>query len=255
MIYAPAENANPDKLEAMRWLGADVRQHGRDFDDAREQVERVAKEERLRYVHSANEPLLIAGVGTIGLEIIETAPDTAVIIVPVGGGSGAAGVCLAVKAYNSEIRVIGVQSKLAPAAWRAWKDRDLGVSAEMQTEQEGLATRVPFEMTQRMLWAQLDDFITVSDAEIRDAMRRLASDAKLMAEGAGAASLAAAWSLRDQLAGKTVVGVLSGGNLPLKRSVEVLVEGYPDSAVGWGHGGCRRIRLDPSQHRVFTSRN
>ena len=76
MIYAPAENANPDKLEAMRWLGADVRQHGRDFDDAREQVERVAKEERLRYVHSANEPLLIAGVGTIGLEIIETAPDT-----------------------------------------------------------------------------------------------------------------------------------------------------------------------------------
>jgi len=64
VIYAPAENPNPDKLDAMRWLGAEVRQHGRDFDDAREQVERVAKEERLRYVHSANEPLLIAGVGT-----------------------------------------------------------------------------------------------------------------------------------------------------------------------------------------------
>ena len=104
---------------------------------------------------------------------------------------------MAVKAYNSEIRVIGVQSKLAPAAWRAWKDRDLGVSAEMQTEREGLATRVPFEMTQRMLWSQLDDFITVSDA-----MRRLASDAKLMAEGAGAASLATAWSLRDRAGGE-----------------------------------------------------
>src|SRR6266498_6053423 len=94
IIYAPAENVNESKMEAMRDLGAEVRLHGRDFDEARLECERVAREEGFRYVHSANEPKLIAGVGTIALEIFEDLPDVDVIIVPAGGGSCASGNCI-----------------------------------------------------------------------------------------------------------------------------------------------------------------
>ena len=92
IVYAPAENVNESKMQAIRDLGAEVRHHGRNFDEAREECERVANAEGLRYVHSANEPKLIAGVGTIGLEVFEDLADVDVIIAPAGGGSCAAGI-------------------------------------------------------------------------------------------------------------------------------------------------------------------
>ena len=222
VIYAPAHGANPAKLEAMRRLGAEVRQHGRDFDEARVEVERVAREEGRRYVHSGNEPHLIAGVGTTGLEILDMAPDTGVILVPIGGGSGAAGMCLAIKARHPEIEIIGVQSAQAPAAWQAWTGRTLDVDAGMATVHEGLATRVPFQMPMEILWDQLDDFVLVDDTDIDAAVRLLATEARLVAEGAGAATLAAALQLRERVAGRRVVGVLSGGNLPQARLAQIL---------------------------------
>ena len=228
VIYAPAEGANPAKLEAMERLGAEVRRHGRDFDEARVEVEVVARREGRRYVHSANEPDLISGAGTMAVEILEAAPDTEVILVPVGGGSGAAGTCLVAKARNPEIEVIGVQSSAAPAVWRAWSEGRLDVEAEMGTAHEGLATRVPFEMPLEILWRQLDDLVLVDDGEIEEAIRWYARDARLVAEGAAAAPLAAAARLGARLAGKRVVGVLSGGNLPLDYYAGVL--------AGGGHG-------------------
>ncbi len=101
--------------------------------------------------------------------------------------------------------------------WHAWKKRTLDPYPTMETEHEGLATRVPFEMTNKILWELLDDFVLVTDEEINDAIRLLAHYAKQVAEGAGAASLAAAIKLKDQLRGKKVVGILSGGNIPLER--------------------------------------
>ena len=223
VIYAPAERVNERKLAAMRDLGAEVRLHGRDFDEARIEVERVAREEGWRYVHSANEPHLIAGVGTMGLEIVDDLPDVDVVIAPVGGGSGVCGLCLAVKETHPSVEVIGVQSEQAPGAWMAWKERQLDVETEAATTSEGLATRVPFEMTMAMMWEVLDDFILVGDDAIDAAVRRLAQNARLVAEGAGAASLAAAFELpRERLAGKKVVGVLSGGNVALTRYAEIL---------------------------------
>lgn len=214
VIYAPAEGANESKLSAMRRLGAEVRQHGRDFDEAREETEAAAQREGLRYVHSANEPRLIAGVGTIGAEIVDALPDVDVILVPVGGGSGAAGICLAAKAHNPSIEVIGVQSASAPAAWHAWNERRLdGGDRPMGTPHEGIATRVAFDMTQRILWEHLDDFVLVEDAAIDEAIALLAAEARLLAEGAGAASLAAAMHLGPRVAGQRVCAVLSGGNL------------------------------------------
>ena len=147
IIYVPAENVNQAKIDAMRNLGAEVRLHGRDFDEARLECERVAREKGIRYVHSANEPKLIAGVGTIGLEILEDLPDVDVIIAPAGGGSCASGNCIAVKHRNPKVRVIAVQSDGAPAMWHAWRNRNLEPYPTMKTENEGLATRVPFEMT------------------------------------------------------------------------------------------------------------
>jgi threonine dehydratase len=223
IIYAPAENVNELKLQAMRELGAEVRLHGRDFDEARLETERVAREEGFRYVHSANEPQLLAGVGIIGLEIFEDLADVDVIIAPAGGGSCAAGTCIVAKHLNPKVRVIAVQSDAAPAMWNAWRNRTLDPYPMMKTEHEGLATRVPFELTNKVLWELLDDFVLVSDQEINEAILLLARHAKQMAEGAGAASLAAAIKLRDQLRGKKVVGIMTGGNIPPERFARLVV--------------------------------
>jgi threonine dehydratase len=223
IIYAPAENVNESKMQAIRDLGAEVRYHGRDFDEARQECARVAREEGFRYVHSANEPRLIAGVGTIGLEIFEELPDVDVIIAPAGGGSCASGNCIVANELNPNVHVIAVQSDAAPAMWHAWRNHSLEPYPTMNTEHEGLATRVPFELTNNILWKLLSDFILVSDSEINEAVKLLAQHAKQVTEGAGAASLAATFKLRDELRGKKVVGIVSGGNLPLDRFAKLIL--------------------------------
>lgn len=206
------EDANPVKLEAMRDLGAELVVGGRDFDEARERCEALAAERGYRYVHSGNEPHLIAGVATETLEILEERPDVDVVIVPIGGGSGAAGACVVAKAVRREVEVIGVQSDAAPAAFRSWQARAL-LDGETSTHAEGLATRVPFELPQRILWEHLDDFVLVSEEEIRAATRLMVEHTRNLVEPAGAAPLAAALRLRDRLAGRRVALVASGGNL------------------------------------------
>jgi threonine dehydratase len=222
IIYAPAENVNEMKMQAIRAFGAEVRLHGRDFDEARLETERIATEEGLRYVHSADEPHLIAGVGTMGLEIFEDLADVDVIIAPAGGGSCASGNCIVAKQLNPNVRVIAVQSDAAPAMWHAWRNRNLDPYPTMKTEHEGLATRTPFELPNKILWSLLDDFILVSDDEINDAIRLLARHGRQVVEGAGAASLAGAIKLRDELRGKKVVGIVSGGNIPPERFARLI---------------------------------
>ncbi|MGH9908398.1 MAG: pyridoxal-phosphate dependent enzyme [Pyrinomonadaceae bacterium] len=167
---------------------------------------------------------MLAGVGTIGLEIFEDLPDVDVIIIPAGGGSCASGNCIVANRLKPDVRIIAVQSEAAPAMWHAWRTRTLEPYPTMKTEHEGLATRVPFELTNRILWELLDDFVLVTDAEINEAIPLLARHAKQVAEGAGAASLAAAIKLNGDssnvtksLRGKKVVGVVSGGNITLER--------------------------------------
>ena len=211
-IICVPDGANPVKVEAMRDLGAEVVFHGRDYDDAREYCERLAEDEGYRYIHSGNEPLLIAGVATQTLEILEERPGVEVIIVPVGGGSGAAGACIAAKAIRPDLQVIGVQSAAAPAAYRSWRARRL-VEDAMETFAEGLATRTAFELPQRILWTQLDDFILVSDEEIRQAQRMMIEKTRNLVEAAGAAPLAASLRLKDRVAGRTLALICSGGNV------------------------------------------
>jgi threonine dehydratase len=215
------ENANAVKVASMRALGAELVFHGCDFDDAREHCQLLAAANGYRYVHSGNEPLLIAGVATGTLEILEEQPAVDAIIVPVGGGSGAAGACVVADAVKPDVAVIGVQSDAAPAAYRSWMAREL-VDDEMKTFAEGLATRTPFELPQRIMWKTLDDFVLVSDDEIRAAQKTMIETTRNLVEAAGAAPLAAASKLRERLAGKRVALVLSGGNVTREQLLEVL---------------------------------
>jgi threonine dehydratase len=215
IILVP-EGANHAKVASMRALGAEVVHHGRDFDDAREEAERLAAERGYRYIHSGNEPLLIAGVGTATLEILEDEPSIETLIVPVGGGSGAAGAIVAGKAIRPDLEIIGVQAEAAPAGYLSWQARELR-EAEMGTFAEGLATRTAFALPQQILWDGLDDFVLVSEDELRHAMLLLLANTRNLIEGAGAAALAGALKLRDRLAGRNVALMCSGGNVTVEQ--------------------------------------
>ena len=220
-VVCVPEGANPVKLASMRALGGELVEHGRDFDEAREHAEALAAEHGYRYIHSGNEPHLIAGVGTHTLEILEEQPEIDVVIVPIGGGSGAAGACIAAKSIRSSIEVIGVQSEAAPAAYRSWASRSL-LEDRMATRAEGLATRVAFELPQQILWEQLDDFVLVGEDDLERAVLLMLEHTRNLAEPAGAAPLAAALQLRDRLAGKRVALILSGGNISPDHLREIL---------------------------------
>ena len=222
-IVCVPEGANPVKVRSIRGLGAEIVTHGVDFDEARVHAARLAEEHGYRYIHSGNEPHLIAGVATQALEILERQPDIEVIIVPIGGGSGAAGTCIVAKTINPKIQVIGVQSAEAPAAQKSWKAHRL-LEDRMGTIAEGLATRTAFELPQRILWEHLDDFLLVPDAEIRTAVRLMIETTRNLAEPAGAAPLAAAIRLKDRLKGKRMALILSGSNITTTQLRELLAE-------------------------------
>lgn len=211
VIVVP-EGANPVKVEAMRGYGAEVVFHGVDFEASKRHCLTLEKEAGLYFINSGNEPLLIAGVGTHTLEIFEAQPDIEVLIVPLGGGSGAAGACIAAKTMNPNARVIAVQASGAPAAYLTWQARDRRTAA-INTFAGGLATGEPFMLPQQIIWDHLDDFILVDDDEMRVAVRHYLEKAKTLAEPAGSAPLAAALKIRDQIAGKKVALILSGGNI------------------------------------------
>ena len=211
VIVVP-EGANPVKVEAMRSYGAEVLFHGADFEASKRHCVTLEREAGLYFVNSGNEPLLIAGVGTHTLEILEEQPDIDILFVPLGGGSGAAGACLAAKAMSDKIKVIAVQAAGAPAAYLTWQAR-APRTAPIQTFAGGLATGEPFMMPQEVIWDRLDDFILLDDDDMRIAVRHYLEKAQTLAEPAGAAPLAAALKVRDQIQGKKIALILSGGNI------------------------------------------
>ena len=228
-IVVPRGN-NPEKNAAMRAYGAEVIEFGLDFDEARVRVEQMQHERGLRYVHSANEPLLIAGVGTYALEIFEALPDVDVILVPIGGGSGACGCALVRTGLGSRAQVIGVQAARADAFARSWKGNERVVGDTAETFAEGMATRVTFDLTFEILKRELDAIVTLTEEELAEGVRLALRATHNLAEGAGAAPLMAAMKLRDELAGKKVVCVMSGGNIDRRTLARILASG--DLVIG-----------------------
>jgi threonine dehydratase len=220
-IVTPIGN-NPEKNAAMRAYGAELIEFGRDFDEARERVEQLQHERQLRYIHSANEPLLLAGVGTYALEIFEEQADTDVILVPIGGGSGACGCGIVRTGLGSRAKVIGVQAARADAFARSWLTGSRVVGDKAETFAEGIATRVTFDLTFGILQTELDDIVLLTEDELAEGVRIALRTTHNLAEGAGGASLMAAMKLRDQLAGKKVVCVMSGGNIDRAALTRIL---------------------------------
>lgn len=226
---AVPQGANPGKVAAMRGLGAEVVIHGPNYESALEWVVGAAAEKGGRLV-GATEDLLIHGVGSYGLEIIEDLPEVDAIIVPVGAGSGACATAIVAKTINPRIKVIAVQSAQAPAMQLSWvADRPVAVTA--RTVADGLALSVPFENTRRILRKHLDDFVLVEDEAIEAAILLLLEHTHNLAEDAAAAPLAAALKLRKRLAGKNVVLVMTGGNLSIERLKAFLARPASAAAV------------------------
>ena len=217
------ENANPVKVAAMQSLGAELIFHGENFDEAREHCELLAREEGYRYVHAVNEPLLIAGVGTASLEVIEDLPDVDIMMLPLGGGSGIAGACIVAKAIDPAIQVYAVQSEAAPAAYLSWKQGEL-VDASMETFAEGIATTSGYALPQSIMADLLDEFLLISDDDIRIAIGLLIEKAHTLAEPAGATALAGAVRHAERLRGKKVSITVSGANITADRLAEALAK-------------------------------
>ena len=215
------EDANPNKVAAMRALGAELIFHGADFDAARLHCERLAKEEGYRFVHPVNDPLLIAGVATQALETVEDLPDVEVLMLPLGGGSGISGACIVAKGIDPSIEVLAVQSEQAQAGYLSWKKGEI-VESDMNTAAEGIATRSGYELAQQIMADMLDDFLLVSEDEIHQAIGTLVDKAHTLAEGAGATALAGAIRYPEKVKGKKVAITISGGNITVDQLRESL---------------------------------
>lgn len=223
VIFAPTD-CNPVKAEAMRRLGAELVLHGRDYDEARLTAERTAAERGYRFVHPVHEPLMVAGVATAALELVEEWPEVEAIVVAIGAGSGAVGACLVAGAVRSGIEVFGVQAVGAPAFYNSWRSGRLEETERIETFLEGVATRVAHAQPLEYLRSRLADVVLVSDDEVRAAMVDLLRHTRQLAEGAGAAPLAAVSrpELRQRLAGRKVALMVSGGNVTPERLLEAL---------------------------------
>ena len=221
-VFVPTGN-NPDTTAAIAALGAEVTVAGHDFDAAWEAAVALAERTGAIAVHPSREPRLIAGYATAALELLDQAAqpfDT--VIVPVGGGSLAAGMGLVFKALSPHTRLIGVQAAAAPALARAWRTGQLLEVPVSETIADGLAARVPSPDTVAILREVLDDVIEVSEAEIAGSIRCLAETLHQLAEGAGAAALAGALQLHRRIAGQRVGIVLSGGNITASLLARIL---------------------------------
>jgi threonine dehydratase len=220
-VFVPDGN-NPEKNAAMRAFGAVVEEGGRDFDEARERCEQRAAETGARYVHSGDEPLLIAGVGTYALEVFEELPNVDVIFVPIGGGSGACGLITVRNALGSHAKIIGVGAVNADAVYRSWKGPERVVGKSADTFAEGIATRVTFDLPFSIYKEHLDGFIQLTEDELAAGVRMALKTTHNLAEGAGAAAIAAAYQQREVVAGRRVVCIMSGGNIDAAKLKRVL---------------------------------
>lgn len=225
LVYVPRGNSR-EKNAAMRAFGAELIEHGDDFDAAREEAMRVAQAEGLAVVPPFH-PELVRGVATYALELFQAVPDLHTVYVPIGCGSGLCGTLAARDALGLSTRVVGVVADGAPAAKRAFETGDLSPSPVANTFADGLAVRVPVAEAVATYRAGAERVVSVGDGAIAEAMRIYFSDTHNVAEGAGAAALAALLQEREAMAGKRVGVVLSGANIDAEHFAAVLSGSYP----------------------------
>ena len=220
IVVAPHGNSR-EKNAAMRGLGVELIEHGEDFQAALEHARELADERGLYMVPSFH-PLLVRGVGTYALELFRAVPELDVVYVPIGLGSGICGVLAAREALGARAEVVGVVSAHAPAYAESFRERRAVERPARTRLADGMACRTPDRQALELIWHGVERVVRVTDDEVADAMRRLYEGTHNVAEGAGAAPLAAAYQERSRIAGRRVAVVLSGGNVDRELFAEVL---------------------------------
>jgi threonine dehydratase len=216
------EGNNPEINRIVESFGADLIVHGHDFYDAQSYCDELVDSAGYYYVEQGNEPEILNGLGTMGLEIFEDLPEVDVIICPIGGGSGCASLVKVAKAINPEVDIIGVQPERAAAFHESWKKGERVTLETADTVADGLAARSVFQLPYLIMKDHITDVVLLSEEEILGGIRLAVEATHNLAEGAGAASLAAAVKIKDRLAGKKVVLVMSGGNLDHEHLLQAM---------------------------------
>lgn len=221
------ENASPAKVAATRSYGAKVIRRGANYDDAWEATQQIAKSEGSTIVHAFDDPDVIAGQGTIGLELLEDLPDVDRIYVPIGGGGLAAGVAIAVKSRKPNVKIIGVESTAFPAMKESLAKGSLQCTKHGYSIADGIAVKQPGELTHQIVSKYLDDIVLIDDTSIVKTMFLLMERAKLVVEPAGAASLAYLLSNGSYVGSRKdkVVTILSGGNVDMYLLGQIVAKG------------------------------
>jgi threonine dehydratase len=220
-ICVPVGN-NPEKGAAMRSWGARVVEEGRDYDESVQAMLRIAREAGATVAHSTNDKRIVAGAATMTLEMLEQSGGLDAIVIAIGGGSQSVGALTVARELAPKIKVYGVQTSGASAIHDSWHAGTPQPGAKADTFAEGVATRTPYEMTFSTLVEGLEDFVTVTDAELAETIRMLLSTTHNLVEGAGAVGVAGALKLADRLEGKRVGVIFSGANLDSKALTRIL---------------------------------
>ena len=213
------------KIERTEALGATVVLNGDSLAAAREAAQALARDHEFAFIHPYDDPAVIAGQGTIALELLADRPDLDTIIVPVGGGGLISGIAVAAKSLKPEIDIVGVQSTLYPSMYRLLRGEEPGPPAEAATLAEGIAVKEPGRLTRRIVEALASDIRLVDEAMLEDAVEILLDRQKLVAEGAGAAGLAAILAAPERFAGRRVGIIVSGGNIDVRLLASILMRG------------------------------
>jgi len=223
-VIVMAENASQTKVNATRGYGAEVVIYGRNSNDVINKSMEISKTENLTLLSPFEDNYLIAGHGTIGLEVIKEKPDTEAIFCPIGGGALISGIALAIKAKNSKVKIIGVEPENANAMWLSLKQNSIAEKENVNTIADGLALKKPGIKPFDIVRKYVDDVVLVTEDEIKKALVFLLERAKLLVEPSGAVSVAAAISNQLNMKDKEVVTILSGGNIDLDKLNQILKE-------------------------------
>lgn len=228
-IICMPDGAPISKVEATKALGAEVRLVPGAYDDAYEEACRLVKETGATFIHPFDDDEVIAGQGTIGLEILDQLPDVEAIVVPIGGGGLIAGVAYAVKQLHPNVKIYGVQAERAPAMYQSFKKGEQVTLDRVSTFADGIAVKHPGDRTFELIQKYVDDIVTVTEDEVATAILSLIEKQKLIAEGAGAVSVAAAMFGKLPIEGKKTVCLVSGGNIDVNILSRVITRGLVNS--------------------------
>ncbi|HQE05488.1 MAG: threonine ammonia-lyase [Tepidanaerobacteraceae bacterium] len=223
------KHAPLSKIAATKSYGAEVVLYGEVYDEAYEKARQIQKQSGAVFVHPFDDREIIAGQGTIGIEILEDVPDADIIVVPIGGGGLISGIVIAAKHMKPDIKIIGVQTKNLPSMARSLSQNHITTVEGPATIADGIAVKTPGELTFKIVKKFVDDIVTVDEDEIANAILLLLERAKVVSEGAGAASVAAILNRLDIVRNKKIVALISGGNIDVNMLSRIIDKGLVKS--------------------------